>query len=66
MMETIQMLIKWFQDANNVRDVLAVLGAVYTISLFIVKLTPTPKDDEWLSKIYKIVHGVIGKLGVKK
>lgn len=65
-METIQMLIKWFQDSNNIQNVLAVLGAVYTICLFIVKLTPTPKDDEWLSKIYKIVHGVIGKLGVKK
>lgn len=59
-------VVKWFQDANNVQNVFAVIGAVYTIALFIVKLTPSKKDDEILGKLYGFIHGVIGKLGVKK
>lgn len=47
-------------------DILAITGAVYTIALTIVKLTPSPKDDEILSKVYAVVHKLIGILGVKK
>jgi hypothetical protein len=66
MMENIQHVIKWFSDPNNIQNILAVLGAVYTIALFIVKITPSKADDEWLAKAYAFVHSMIGKLGVKK
>lgn len=66
MIEFIMGIVNWFKDANNLQNVLAVIGAVYTIAFFIVKLTPTKVDDEWLQKIYDVVHKFIGKLGVKK
>jgi hypothetical protein len=65
-MEIVQQIIKWVSNPANVQSVLAVLGSVYTIALFIVKLTPTQKDDEILGKIYGFIHGAIGTLGIKK
>ena len=65
-MDNIMAVFNWFKDANNIQNILAVMGAVYTIALFVVKLTPTKVDDEWLQKIYDVVHKVIGKIGVKK
>lgn len=61
-----QTIISWFQDANNVQNVFAVLGAVYTIALVVVKITPSKRDDELLSKAYGLVHKLMGILGVKK
>lgn len=50
----------------NAQDILAVIGAVYVIALFVVKLTPTPRDNEILEKAHKFIIGLIGKLGIKK
>lgn len=44
---------EWFQLHWD--DILAVLGAAYTLALLIVKLTPTPKDDRAVDKIGSIV-----------
>lgn len=63
-MDSIMAVINFFK--SNSVELLAVVGAVYTIALFIVKLTPTPKDNEALERIYSIVMKVIGKIGVKK
>jgi hypothetical protein len=52
--------------AANSTEVLAVVGACYTIALFIVKVTPTPRDNELLERVHGIVIGLIGKLGIKK
>lgn len=37
-------------------DLLSVIGALVVIASFIVELTPTPKDDEWLGKIQKWIE----------
>ena len=37
------------------KDVLAVIGGVVTVASIIVKLTPTQKDDNVLSKIITIL-----------
>lgn len=50
----------------NGPDVLAVVGAVYTIALVIVKITPTDADNKALDSVYKFLIGVISKLGIKK
>lgn len=63
-MEQIMNVVNFFKSHSV--ELFAVAGAVYTIALFIVNLTPTPKDNEALSRVYKIVHTVIGKLGIKK
>lgn len=36
---------------NNWEHVLALVGAAYVLALAIVKLTPTPRDDEALEKV---------------
>ena len=52
-MGTIKGLIDWFQ-ANNADVVILVTSAIGIASI-IVKLTPTPKDDEFLGKIKKFI-----------
>lgn len=46
-------MISWLQA--NWKDVLAIIGGVVTVASIIVKLTPTPKDDNVLEKIIKIL-----------
>lgn len=36
-------------------DVLAVYGGLVALSTAIVKITPSTKDDEWVSKIIKVL-----------
>lgn len=36
-------------------EVLQIIGAVVALATLIVKLTPTPKDDEVLAKIIKVL-----------
>ena len=43
---------------NNWQGVLAVIGAAVTLATAIVKLTPTPKDDNVLAKIIKILSAL--------
>lgn len=40
------------------KDVLAIIGGVVTVCSLIVKLTPTQKDDNVLSKIIKILSAL--------
>ena len=45
-------------------DWLAILGVVVTAASAITALTPTPKDDAWMAKIYKVIEAlglVVGK-----
>lgn len=58
-------LVKTFLVTNG-PDVLAVIGAVYIIALFIVNRTPTTADNEALDKVYKFVLSILAKLGIKK
>jgi hypothetical protein len=54
------------------KDIAAGIGALYALALVIVKLTPTPKDDEALKKvsvILKVIAKVFGlnlKQGITK
>lgn len=42
-----------------------ILLALHVIALAIVNLTPTPKDNKWLSKIYPMFHIGAGMLTKK-
>lgn len=49
-------------------EILAAIAAIHTGALIIVNITKTPKDDEALSFVYRIIEiiaGVVTKL-VKK
>lgn len=40
---------------NHWKDVLAIIGAAVTTATFVVKLTPTQKDDAVLAKVIKVL-----------
>ncbi len=47
---------EWIQ--NNGKDLLAVIGAAVALATAVVKLTPTQKDDNALSKIIKALSAL--------
>ncbi len=40
---------------SNLKDILAIIGAVVTVASLIVKLTPTQKDDTALAKVIEML-----------
>lgn len=56
-MSVIKGLIDWFQ-AHNADLVILVTSIIGTVSI-IVRLTPTPKDDEIFGKVYKFISKFI-------
>lgn len=44
----------------NIEAIVAVLVGVHALALAVVNLTPTPKDNEALSKAYKVLEVVAG------
>lgn len=63
-MEIVMNVVNFVKDHG--KDILAIVGSGYLTLLGIVKLTPTPKDDELLDKAYQFVHKIVGFFGVKK
>lgn len=56
------------QFINHIQQLLVVLLATHAVAVAIVNLTPTPKDDEAVSKVYKLIEilaGIITKLAKK-
>ena len=45
---------------ENWEDVLTLLAAMHAWAVAIVNLTPTPKDDEFLAKVYRVVEVLAG------
>jgi hypothetical protein len=45
---------------NHVSTALQVLLAAHGVSLAIVNLTPTPKDDNIHAKVYKVIEKLAG------
>ena len=39
-------------------DIISVVTAVVTVSSIIAAITPTPKDDEWIGKLYKLIDAL--------
>lgn len=62
-MEAIMNVVGWFMNKENIEGIFAIVGAFYVFALAVVKMTPTPKDDEVLAKVWEVV----GKFtGIKK
>ena len=40
------------------KDILAIIGGVVTVASLIVKITPTQKDDNFLSKVIKVLSAL--------
>jgi hypothetical protein len=53
---------------TNIQALLVILLATHAVAIAIVNLTPTPKDDETVAKVYKLIEilaGIITKLAKK-
>lgn len=50
---------------SNVEGILAVLVALHALALAIVNLTPTPKDDEVVAKVYSVIEVIAGIVSPK-
>lgn len=46
-------------------EIVTVLVSLHAIALVVVNLTPTPKDNELLSKAYRLVEVVAGLISPK-
>jgi hypothetical protein len=51
-------MIEWI--VTNWAGILAVLAAAHALALAVVNLTPTPKDNELVSKAYRVVEMFAG------
>lgn len=51
-------MLNWLIE--NWDGVLGVIVAAHALALAIVNLTPTPKDDEFVGKVYRVVEGLAG------
>lgn len=46
----------------NAPEIVAALFAIHAAALAIVNLTPTPKDDEFVGKAYRVIEILAGLL----
>lgn len=60
------LVVAWFLNPENIQSLFAVVGAFFTIAFFFVKLTPSKADDEFVQKMFDLVHRFFGTFGVKK
>lgn len=53
------------QILDHLQQIVVILFAAHALALAIVNLTPTPKDDEAVSKLYRFIEvfaGIVTKL----
>ena len=41
---------------ETIADSLAIITLIITVSSLIAASTPTPKDDAWIGKLYKLIE----------
>ena len=51
---------------ENKEEIIAVASSVVALASLVAALTPTPKDDSWVGKAYKIVDWLALNVGKAK
>jgi hypothetical protein len=51
---------------NNATEIVAILTSLVTLASLVTAMTPTPKDDAIVGKIYKIVEWLALNVGKAK
>ena len=51
---------------ENKDELIAIVSSVVALASLIAAITPTPKDDTWVGKAYKIVHWLALNVGKAK
>jgi len=49
-----------------IADIANIATAVISVASVIVALTPTPKDDEWMAKLYRFIDILAINIGKAK
>lgn len=44
--------------SNNWVEIVAIIGGIVTTASLIAKLTPTPKDDEFMAKVAAVINAL--------
>jgi len=57
-------IVNWFKD--NWESLVKIVLAAHALALLIVNLTPTPKDNEILAKLYGWIEKIAGIFGKAK
>jgi len=53
-------------DLSIITDIANIATAVIAIASIIAALTPTPKDDVWIAKLYKVLEVLAVNIGKAK
>lgn len=51
---------------ETIFEYLQIAGLVVAVASAIASVTPTPKDDEWIAKIYKVIDVLAINVGKAK
>ena len=54
---------QWLTD--NLGEIISLVAGLHVVALIIVNLTPTPKDNEVLAKVYGFVKKLAGLITAK-
>lgn len=55
-----ELLVTFFQEHPGIATLVLGLSAAHALALFIVNLTPTPKDDAAIKDVYKFIESLAG------
>ena len=51
---------------ENSTELIAIAGSIVGCASLICALTPTPKDDAWVAKVYKVINWLALNVGKAK
>lgn len=60
-----ELIVELFDKYPTLSTVLAGVLAAHSLAVFIVNLTPTPKDDRIVRRVYRVVEWVAGIVSEK-
>jgi len=55
-----ELIVSLFDKYPVASTVLAGLMAAHTLAVFIPSLTNTPKDDNWVRRVYRVIEWIAG------
>ena len=50
----------------DLMNIISVVTTIVTVASLIAATTPTPKDDEWIAKLYKFIDRLAINIGKAK
>ena len=51
---------------HNMLEIISIVTTIVTVASIVAASTPTPKDDEWIGKLYKFIDLLAINIGKAK